>query len=224
MVAQHPEKSNAGSAELPERAPSPVSRTIRIALDFVILHLQALSCCTRDENKPYFFGPYFSARGANFAHVTECLFHKPGSAALLVMSSLNASDTTGKDNLRNGRCIPSHGAEPKRAAACRPGRHLTEAALGSDKSRSQPRFCTHAGSGRSAQPGAQLARPLVRHYAGRRGRKVTLPAPPLRAAGSGLTGITDRVSCWRAWTSSDGWQDFGCWLERRLKSDTDDPQ
>jgi hypothetical protein len=60
--AAPPKKSNAGSAELPERAPSPVSRTIRIALDFVILHLQALSCCTRDENKTLLVLPYFSAR------------------------------------------------------------------------------------------------------------------------------------------------------------------
>jgi hypothetical protein len=57
-----PEKSNAESAEIPERAPSLVSRAIRIALDFVILHLQALSCYTRDENKTLLVLPYFSAR------------------------------------------------------------------------------------------------------------------------------------------------------------------
>jgi hypothetical protein len=76
------------------------------------------------------------------------------------------------------------------------------------------------------QLGARLARPLVRHYAGRRGgaRGSLWLAPPLRAAGSGLTGITGRASCSRACASSDGWQDFGCWLEKRLKSDTDDPQ
>jgi hypothetical protein len=142
---------------------------IRIAFDFVILHIQTPSCCTRDENKTALVPSYFFATAAKFRMFMERLFHKSGSAALMARSSLDPRAISWAwMNFRNERRTPSHGEVPKRAAAPRPGRTRTETALESDPPSSQPRFeATLTRSGIPPPARNRLARPLMRRHAGR---------------------------------------------------------